>query len=229
MIVENLNKINASFAYNLVDLLDLPANIKDANSRKYTYSNKLNLQIYGVTIDKYIGKTVQDFHPTMKKFWGEKYADYVDELDNKLVIDKKPLVDITRTISDADGRIRVQKMVKIPILNNSDVLAILSFCHNLKLELRELYNQYKLFQPKKLAIVKFLDHLNIRSYFIELPTDAELNVLIESVKYTRNKEVSTKLFLSQKTVEYHLMSLKHKVLKEDLLTLLSILRNFDIG
>ncbi len=66
-----LTEISADFAYNLADLMDMPAHIKDAKTKQYIYSNTHNLEIYGAkNIEEIIGKTVINLDDNMKSHWG---------------------------------------------------------------------------------------------------------------------------------------------------------------
>lgn len=222
--------ISGDFAFDMVNLLDMPAHIKDASSRKYIHCNTLNLEIYGLDkIDQIVGKTVIELDGGMKNYWGSEYADQVNQMDYDVVYGQKPVVDV-RTILTINGLVRLQRMAKAPLIHNKKTLAIFTFSQNLTrtLNIQALYDQYKVFYPKKIAVKKFLTHLDIIEYFSDLPTDSELNVLIAKVSNSRTKELSTQLHLSPKTIEFHSLNLRNKMQNEDLFKLLFVMRSIDI-
>jgi len=225
-----LDEISAEFAYHIAESIDMPAHIKDAKTKQYIYSNTQNLEIYGAkSISEIIGKTVTNLDKNMKSQWGNTFAQYVDYMDNQVVANQTTLTDI-RSILSISGMLRLQKMVKIPLVRHKKTIAIFTFSQNLAhtLSITDLYSQYRMFYSKHDAVVYFLKHLNIAEYFVSLPTEAEIKVLIAKTLISRNKDIAQQLNISEKTIEAHTLSIRNKLSGSNIFTILSILRNIEI-
>lgn len=88
-----------------------------------------------------------------------------------------------------------------------------------------LYEQYKNIYGKKIAIKKFLYHLEIDSWFYATPTEAELLALIERAAGKADKEIARAHGVSARTVETHFSNLRAKLQGETLLDIIFRLRN----
>lgn len=220
---ESIDYIIASFPYG--------AHLKDSQTGKYIYTNKANLVFYNLSnVKELIGLTVRDLDDFMQPYWGSGFATEIAALEYQ-VIDKKERMFDERTIRTTSGRLMIQRMEKVPIIdNNGKASSILTMSHDLinELTVEELYFLYKKHNKDcktRTAINDFLKHLRLENYFIQSPTESELLVLLAKKNCSSHKEVGKLLNLATKTVEAYSSKLAEKVKNGDVFAIVNILRN----
>ena len=212
--------IKASFVEDLVVNFNGSAHVKDATTGVYVVSNLANIKKLGLTKPEEIyGSTVFDLDCYMRPFWGE-LANDIDKFDQNVIVEKN------RAFIAPTGRVYVHTMKKFPVLNNkNNVSNILTVNENITsqlgaLQLWDFYKRFYITHSKHIAIQNFLQHIGLFQCFDELPTEAELFVLLTKQKFPTAKEMATQLNVSVRTIETHLSRLRNKS-KFDLTRLLN--------
>lgn len=222
--------ITGDFLYDFIQELPHPAHVKDPKTGQYIFTNEKNIKIYGLeSVKQLIGTTVQDLDELMGSRWDNSYAMTVENLDQQVYQSKCIVKDNNRIMLTSDGFVRIQNMVKIPVLGiHNDVKAIATFSYALSkgIELTDLFNIYKKYYPKKrAAITCFLKYLKIETYFRDLPTEAELKLLLVMREDSTYKGAAKKLGVKPKTIEVHRAHIRDKLKNPSLNKLLSVIRN----
>lgn len=206
--------ISASLVETLIHNLSGHTLLKDVKSNKYLDANADHLSIYGLNNPADIrGQTIWDLDCIMNAKWG-KNAREMQLIDNQVAQTGIAITKQKRLWLNAEGFVWVHYMNKFPIIGrNNNITAILSFGEDLtnSLSLKELYGHYcQLYGNHKSAIIKFLEHIKVRSLFNEYPTHAEILVLIAKVTLYTNKLIATELNIKLSTVETHINHLNQK-------------------
>ncbi|MBP9768572.1 MAG: hypothetical protein KBD32_03275 [Burkholderiales bacterium] len=201
--------------------------LKDAQSGKYIDANQVHLNVYGFsTMHDLIGLTVWDLDSQMSEMWLGN-AKQITAFEEEVLYTGKAVIQPKRVWLNASGFVWQHHMSKIPIFNRDNkVSAILSLGDDLTTNLSffELYGYYCHFYKKKqLKVEKFLLHIGVYSYFMSLPTHAEVLVLIAKKTYVHNKLIAQHLNVSLGTVESHINKLCQKV--SNLLVVLAEMSN----
>lgn len=216
-----------NLVFELIATLKDIAHFKDAQTKQYISCNAYTLECFGVK-DKQqvIGQTTQDIDNIMLPYWGTGYANQVDYFDD-LVKTKRQTVNHNEITTTGNGLLRLQNLIKIPVIGtNKTVTGIFTFTQNLThtLDRHKLYQLYKERYRKNMAITHFLKHLGLDKYFIAVPTDAELRVLLSAIVQDNYKSIANNLTCSTKTVDMHLSNLRYKIINTDLSKVLSSAR-----
>jgi len=213
----------------LFNLVPFSSHIKDATSGKYLAMNQASLELLGFsTANEIIGLTVNDLAIQRSGCWDKTFPDYVIDLDHQAITSHNTAM-IQHSFLNNQGFVRIEKLVKIPILNEkkNKTIGLLSFGEDLtfNVNLLFLFNNYKKFYlNKNEMILKFLQFLKIDQFFLILPTQTELRLLLAMKLNDSYKFLAKSLNISIKTVESHRNNLKEKV-SVNLLHLALILRN----
>ena len=224
--IEN-ETIRSTFVDDILQVTNDSAHLKDIATGKYLNSNQENLKKFAFTKpSQIIGLTMWDLNCFMAKFWGDKLAIEVDQLERRVQQTGQRALD-QRAFLSIDGTVWVHDMVKIPVFNSKDIVSgIFTISKNItnKYNLIKLCKLYKQFYPnnKKVAISKFLEQINILNCFYEMPTESELNILLVRQRNPSSKGISNILNISPRTVEGHLSKLRMKS-KIDLPSLISMI------
>lgn len=200
---------------NLIMSLPEPAHIKDIATGKYICSNVTNLKVYGLKdVSQIIGKTVQDLDLFMRPFWGEDFAAKIEIFDKKVQETKKIVEEKDRILVAHDGTIHIQDMAKVPVFNGNKVAAIFTHSHD-KTDFMDLFSLFDIYQKtyKTTADVRkyFCKYLKIDVFFSELPTVAELKVILYAKGCRHIKEIASRMNRSQRNVESHLTHINSKI------------------
>lgn len=200
--------------------------LKDANNGKYLDANDTHVAVYG--LDKpaeLIGYTVHDLNNLMSQMWHDN-AQQVVAFEEQVLLTGKPVIHPRRVWLNANGYVWAHHMSKFPVIGtNNTTTAILSLGEDLTryLSLQELYQYYLFFyKNKRFAITKFMEHLNIKNLFHEIPPNSEIMVLITKAKLHLNKAVALHLKLELSTVESYINQLGKKT--PDLINVINVLR-----
>lgn len=211
--------MSENLVFELIPVMKDIAHFKDAQTKQYLSCNAYTMASFGVTdIKQVIGRTAQDINNIMLPHWGEGYANQVDHFDN-LVKTKQQTINHNEITTTSNGQIRLQNLIKIPVTGiNNAVVGIFTFTQNLThtLDRHELYKLYKARYHKNKAISYFLQHLGISKYFITMPTNAEVCVLLAGIVQDNYKSIANYLNCSTKTVDMHLSNLRNKIVNGDL-------------
>jgi hypothetical protein len=211
--------ISENLIFELINAFKDIAHFKDAKTKQYINCNTYTLKSFGLQdINQVIGHTTQDINDIMFPYWGESYAEQVDNFDN-LVKTKMQTINHNEVTITSDGLIRLQNLIKIPVTGSKKTVSgIFTFTQNLThtLDRNELYQLYKRRYRKNNAISYFLRHLGLDKYFIALPTDAELRILLAAIIQDNYKSIANYLNCSPKTVDMHLSNLRYKIINTDL-------------
>lgn len=234
----NLNNlISYSVVEDIVATYHGSAHIKNLETGKYVHSNGINLQTFGLNApDQIIGFNIWDLDSFMKIYWGRTFAADIEKLDLLVKNEKCKIKNIERVFLNTHGFVCVNSLSKIPILNNNKcVIDILTLAQNIttSVKLPKLYLLYKNlysnspFTNKEINL-KFLKYLKIDTMFEDIPTDAEIKILLARRIYSTHKELAFYLKLASKTVELHLYNLRNKIKHGNLTIVLSLLQDKDI-
>lgn len=212
-----------------VDAYPGSGHVKDQCTKKYLYTNEVNLVVFGMNnVKDMIGLTVQDLNGFMRPYWGKQFAKTIDNHDDVVVYEKKTITDYHKICLDPAGRLYIHDITKTPLLGKSDkVVSILTTSYNVtnKLSYDELFERYlAAYRVKHDACFHFIQHFGLEKYFANVPTPREINVLLAMVENSAYKYVAKKLFVNCRTVETHVINLMNKLSSTTLPELLVILR-----
>lgn len=212
------NLINIQFVEDIINNYNGSAHLKDINSGKYIFSNEINAQHVGVGNAKNLyGLTVMDLNQHMHKNWGN-LAQRIELFEAKLKYQYMIIMDDNQISIAPNGNLAIHNMKKYPLLNSQNkTIAVVTTSELItsKLDLLQQLDFYLIFykiQGNKFAINAFLSSINIRHYFLELPTCSELTVLLHKQKEITAKSIAEKLSLSITTIETHLKKLDTKLI-----------------
>lgn len=208
------------FLNDLVLNIHASTHIKDVSNGKYVDANKINSAIFNLTPSEVVGLNIWDLDALMKDNWDRTFIPQVVDLENQ-VTQNKTTAAHTKSFLTMSGVIRFQHMIKIPICGRKgNVQRIFTTSENLvsKLNLLKLWKLYKQFYQNDLkkGIEKFLFQTGVKHLFTQLPTEAELMVIILNVvhKQPGSKYIGQVLGTSPGTIDNHIAHLNDKLLKD---------------
>ncbi|MCF6777289.1 helix-turn-helix transcriptional regulator [Thiotrichales bacterium 19X7-9] len=217
--------------FDMVNSFNTPVHIKDARTYQYIASNNANLEIYNLnSVDEIIGATVNDLDSFMKPFWGDEFARRINISDHEVIYDYKTVDDKNRVFIDINGFLHVQNMTKIPVRSafSRTVTSIMTISDDITkdIDLIALFNIYKTYYYNKVSAIKyFMIYLKVYDFFTELLTEKELLCLLWMKKDRHYQSVAKSLFLSPKTVEYHISNIISKLKNNTISDVLVYLRD----
>ncbi len=221
--------ISINLVEDIVFTYEGSAHLKDLKSGKYLLGNTANAKKVGLLKPEDVyGLTVRDLDRHMNKNWGNLAAE-IEHFDNQIKYNKELIIDRNRAFLTPSGEIFVHHMKKYPIMTpQKKVCSVLTLNHNItnEISLMQLWVMYKNLNKnntKLYTINSFLTYLKINKFFYEMPTEAELVVLITNQFKSTVKDIASHLYLSPRTIETHLAKLRSK-LKIDINLMLEILR-----
>lgn len=225
-------------SYVIDDVADLaehmtnPVLLKDKLG-KYLYANQSSINLFGLNSQNdLIGIDAKELNVKVKHHWHSEYEQTVVELDNFVIKKRQSGVDYMRAIPCQDGTLRLQNMIKKPMVSKySDrVIAIFTFSENLtnyvdRIALLNLY--VKFYSSHELAVQYFLKYLNVGYLFNKYPSLREMETIILLALLGNRKSVSNRMGVSVRTIEENIRRVKQSKLKEDYfwLVLLERIRN----
>ena len=221
--------IQGSALFDLALSLPEPAHIKNMPDGKYLFTNKANLEVYSLKkTEDIINHTIYDLDSFMRPFWGEKFADRINNLELDVKNEKKTLGIKDIIFLDKNGFVHLQDITKVPIQNQlGDVVCIFTHSHDKtdKIGLLSLLKIYKESYPKqKEAREIFCKFLKIYDSLYEVPTEAELILLIYACYYNSREEISKKMHRCKKTIESHVTNLNRKIKIGNITNIINIIR-----
>lgn len=208
--------INISLVEDLIFTYEGSAHLKDLKSGKYLLGNKANAKKVGLAKPEDVyGLTVWDLDQHMSTNWGN-LAKEIETFDNQIQHNHKLIIGKNRVFLTPAGELFVHHMKKYPIITaQNKVCSVLTLNQNITkdISLIQLWTMYKnIYNTRKNLnpIDDFLTYLRINPFFYEMPTEAELIILI--TKHTKRtvKEIANHLNLSPRTIETHIARLNSK-------------------
>ena len=225
----NSDLISINLVEDLIYTYEGSAHLKDLNTGKYLIGNLANAKKVGLSKPEDVyGLTVRDLDQHMSKNWGN-LATEIEQFDNQIKFSQKFIIDKNRVFLTPSGEIFVHHMKKYPIITSQNkVCSVLTLNQNITKEigivqLWFMYRNLNRYKTKKLTILNFLTYLKVDKFFYEIPTEAELIVMLTKQMKVTVKEIALHLHLSPKTIETHLAILRAK-LKIELNLVLEMLR-----
>lgn len=216
----------------LAEQMTNPVLLKD-KSGKYLYANQSSINLFGLNNQNdLIGIDAKELNVKVKHHWHSEYEQAVVDLDNFVMKKRQSGVDYMRAIPCHDGTLRIQNMIKKPMVSKySDrVTAIFTFSENLtdyvdRIALLNLY--VKFYSSHESAIQYFLKYLNIDGLFQKYPSLREMETILLLSILGNHKSVSNQMGVSVRTIEENIRRVKQSKLKEDYfwLVLLELIRN----
>ncbi len=225
-------KIDNNALFDFVLAFPEPAHIKDPYSRKYICSNKHNLEVYGIDKpEKIVGLTVHDLDNFMKPYWGEGFANQIDDFDDVVLKQNSTLTDESRVFLDKFGLVHVQNMTKVPVLNSKNkVSAILttSFDITEKVNRFVIFDKYReIYNKKRQACLYLMKHMRINMFFREVLSEKEMLCLLYMTENNTHKNLTQKMHITNKTVESHVHNITNKLKSKTITEILEFLRSTD--
>lgn len=194
------------------------ASLKDTHTGKYIVNNRHNSRQFGVEDPRDIeGLTIRDLGFRQTE-WGNQYAQSIEKHDF-LTNEKRTSVTRRNVFLDDSGDVQMEEMTKFPITGvRGNVLGIATFRHDITRTLPPI-NIFQL--NRKLygasdAIDRTMTFLQIKSFFITPPTEAQLRVFLLKAERLTNKEISIALGISDRTVECHSDAVRNKIANDSL-------------
>jgi hypothetical protein len=215
-----MNYFSEEFLNNLLFCINASVHIKDVNTSKYTDSNATNSKVFNLTPKDIVGLTVWDLDSMMGDNWDRDFIPKVIKIEQNVVNSKK-CISHQQAFLTLHGTIRLQNMIKIPMFGNKQkVERIFTISENLisKIPLDQVWGLYEKFYANdiKSGIKFFLIHAGVNELFREMPTPAELLVIIANVMYKQpgSKYIGNVLNLSPRTVDTHLAHIRDKLIPD---------------
>lgn len=205
--------------YNIIKSLPGRAHVKLATDLSYHITNEATLKLLGMNnAQQLIGKNDYDIGRHMGSHWPAKLAQELQDLDNEIINNNKPIIGKEETpYLDAEGNLVIHSLTKIPIYNLSNqpygVLTLAADITNIKdvMFVRQSYNN--LFKKPKQAHYHFIKHIGLDKIHADqddLITIRELECLILFTKGMATKEIARRMNISPRTVETHFEHVKTK-------------------
>lgn len=233
-----MNKNLSLNSYVIDDVIDLaeqmanPVMLKDTLGR-YLYANQSSIKLFNLKHQRdLLGLNAKELNGKIEHHWHLEYAKAVSELDYFVVKKRLTGKDCMRAIPCQDGTLRIQNMIKKPMVGkfSDKVTAIFTFSENLtdhvdRISLLHLYVKY--YASNEVAIRYFLKYVSIDNLFVKPPSLREMETLLLLAVLGNHKSVSNKMGISERTVEVNIRKIKQNKLKDEYLwiILLELIRN----
>lgn len=208
--------INLSFVETIINNFNGSAHLKDLSTGEYVFSNQTNAINLGLLkVNDLLGLTVWDINHHMKDNWGD-LAGKIQQFDQNILKESVDVVNDNQISLLPNGFVAVHNMKKFPVPNHCNkVKWVLTLSEQItqNVELIKLYALYiKLYNNnKRLATSNFITFLNANHLFHELPTEAEMKVLLLRQRYHSTKEIAQQMSVAPKTISSHIANLRSKL------------------
>ena len=208
-------RLEQSILIAYINTMPQPAHLKDVETGKYLFANQHQLRIYGMNhVDELVGLTIHDIYNLMGERWNKRLVDNVTELEQQAKTLKKPCAISNVAFLGADGLLRCQDIIKLPLLhvNNqrSVFLTTVVETHN-NLSSLIIFEYYLMFYTmKNQACLHMMKHLAIDKSFSHLLSVNEIRCLLHMRDDRAYKMVAKKLNICVKTVETHVANIVAK-------------------
>ncbi|CAM3609622.1 hypothetical protein VA7868_03556 [Vibrio aerogenes CECT 7868] len=216
----------------LAEQMTNPVLLKD-NQGKYLYANPSSVRLFGFSHqNELIGINARELNCKIEHRWHAEYNKTVSDLDNFVVKQRKTGKDLMRVLPCQDGTLRVQNMMKNPMVSqfSDKVTSVFTFSENLtdNVDRITLLNLYvKFYTAHESAIRYFLKYLSVDPLFVKCPSLREMETILLLAVFANHKAVSNKMGISVRTVEENIRKIKQNKLKDEYLwtVLLELIRN----
>lgn len=188
--------------------------VKDAKTKTVCMSNTVCNKLWGFSGNEMVGMTAREILTRVPDFANvEDALARVEAAENQSIASDQQSNYVATDLT-YDGFVKVRRAVIVPLHGaSSSPLATANVCLDItqNVNLLRLLDIYKLYYPKSKALSRFSEHLNLKRYFIKLPSFEELKTVLTMVRKPRHKDIAIALALSPKTVSNYLYSVKDKL------------------
>ncbi|WP_341665625.1 PAS domain-containing protein [Vibrio sp.] len=233
--LDNKLALNSYVIDDVVDLADQMSNpvmLKDSSGR-YLYANQSSISLFGLSHqNEIVGLNSKELKGKVTHRWHDEFERAISDLDSFVVKKRMSGRDNMRAIPCQDGTLRVQNMIKKPMVSqlSDKVTSIFTFSENLtdevdRLSLLRLYVDF--YSSHLVAVRYFLKYLSVESLFIKTPSLREMETILRTAALGNQKSVSTQMGISTRTVEENIRKIKQTKLANEYLwsVLLELIRN----
>ena len=233
--LDNKLALNSYVIDDVVDLADQMSNpvmLKDSRGR-YLYANQSSISLFGLSHqNEIVGLNSKELKGKVTHRWHDSFERAISDLDSFVVKKRMSGRDNMRAIPCQDGTLRVQNMIKKPMVSqlSDKVTSIFTFSENLtdevdRLSLLRLYVDF--YSSHLVAVRYFLKYLCVESLFIKMPSLREMETILRTAALGNQKSVSTQMGISTRTVEENIRKIKQNKLANEYLwsVLLELIRN----
>lgn len=233
--LDNKLALNSYVIDDVVDLADQMSNpvmLKDSRGR-YLYANQSSISLFGLSHqNEIVGLNSKELKGKVTHRWHDSFERAISDLDSFVVKKRMSGRDNMRAIPCQDGTLRVQNMIKKPMVSqlSDKVTSIFTFSENLtdeidRLSLLRLYVDF--YSSHLVAVRYFLKYLCVESLFIKTPSLREMETILRTAALGNQKSVSTQMGISTRTVEENIRKIKQIKLANEYLwsVLLELIRN----
>ncbi|WP_152429922.1 PAS domain-containing protein [Vibrio aquimaris] len=233
--LDNKLALNSYVIDDVVDLADQMSNpvmLKDSRGR-YLYANQSSISLFGLSHqNEIVGLNSKELKGKVTHRWHDSFERAISDLDSFVVKKRLSGRDNMRAIPCQDGTLRVQNMIKKPMVSqlSDKVTSIFTFSENLtdeidRLSLLSLYVDF--YSSHLVAVRYFLKYLCVESLFIKTPSLREMETILRIAALGNQKSVSTQMGISTRTVEENIRKIKQTKLANEYLwsVLLELIRN----
>lgn len=161
-------------------------------------------QVLGLTQRKMIGNTLRILSlntPSLHSALNEQHIQQSEAINQQIKIQEKTIITERATFTDNFGFIRIERVIKTPIIHSKKVIAIVNYADDLTkyYDALSLFNLYRSHYPEKKAVLQFLKYFSLDQFFQTLPTCNELLALLALFfnKTGHNNTCLLKKYLSQ--------------------------------
>lgn len=211
---------------NFIENFPVPASLKEADTGKYIFNNTHNLRQFGVNHPSdVVGLTIQDLNFRQPE-WGALYAQSIEKLDFSARENKSHAMSRHPFLANC-GYAQMEEMTKFPVLGfKGNILGIVTYRRDITRTLPpiSIFRLYRNFYNATDAIKRVAIFLGIERYFLNPPTETQFHVLLLKSERFTNKEISSFLGISDRTVECHCTALRNKVIDGNLPYVLSLVK-----
>jgi hypothetical protein len=188
---------------------DFAIDVKDC-AGKYTENNRTAAAVSGLEPRDRIGMDIYDIG-RIHRMPNETIAKIV-EADRSVRLDQEPVSLVHTFLDKTTHFIVVDKVFKQAVVNHQDqMIGICSYAYDIVPYIHRfyLYSLYKNYYAAKEAMQKFLQHMNITAFFIQMPIEVELSILLHD--QSQIEKLSQRLKLSLDDILSYKASLKDKL------------------
>jgi hypothetical protein len=188
---------------------DFAIDIKDC-AGKYTENNRTAAAVSGLEPRDRIGMDIYDIGRINRM--PSETIEKIVHADRSVRLDKQPVTLVHTFLDKTTNLIVVDKVFKQAVVNHQDqMIGIFSYAYDIVPYINRfyLYALYKNYYSIKEAIQKFLHHMNITAFFIKMPNELELSLLLHD--HYHIEQLSQTLHLSLDDILSYQASIKDKL------------------
>lgn len=212
-----MSYFNEDSLVKLINSINISSNVKDAKTGKYLIANKLASNLFGV--DDIVGLTAWDLNDIMSDKWEQKFIPQVVHTDEQVCKTNQPMSSM-KIFLTRNGLVRVENTTKVPLSGRlNKVVGVMTVGNSIinTVSLLKIWHLYKNFYPNntKTAIKQYLIHTKVSNLFEEIPTEAELIIIILNVMHKQpgSKYIGQLLKKAPSTIDNHIAKINEKIIK----------------